>query len=141
MSPELEKEILDKYPRLFPIEERGDKNQQSLMYYGFSCGDGWYQIIDSLCRNIQFYNDQQQHNLDPEDFEHYQVVVEQVKEKFGSLRFYVRGGDEYVYGMIRMAEAISAKTCEYCGAKAEITTKGWIKNICLKCNDKNKKQE
>lgn len=141
MSPELEKTLFDKYPKLFPKDQQEEGHPSSLMCYGFSCGDGWYHIIDTLCRNIKFHVEQQQRNLDEDEKEHYEVVVEQVKEKFGSLRFYISGGDEYIHGMIAMAESISAKTCEYCGAKAELTTKGWIKNICFKCNNKEKKQE
>lgn len=139
MSPELEEKIFQKYPKMFPKEEQEEGHQRSLMCYGFSCGDGWYHIIDTLCRNIQAHIDQNIRGLDKEDAEHYQVTVEQVKEKFGSLRFYISGGDDYIQGMIVMAEALSSKTCEDCGAKAEVTTKGWIKNLCHNCNDRQKK--
>ena len=32
------------------------------------------------------------------------VQIEQIKSKFGGLRFYASGGDDAVYGMIRLAE-------------------------------------
>jgi hypothetical protein len=140
MSPELEEEIFKKYPRLFQREDP-DGQRFGSSCYEFSCGDGWFHIIDTLCRNIQNYSDNHQDGLDQEDAEYYQVTVQQVKEKFGSLRFYISGGDDYIYGMISMAEAISEKTCEDCGAKAEVTTKGWIRNLCFKCNDKPKEEE
>ena len=48
-----------------------------------------------------------------------QVVVSQIKEKFGTLRFYYTGGDEYVDGLEHMAESMSAKICENCGCPGE----------------------
>ena len=43
------------------------------------------------------------------------VKAVQVKEKFGTLRFYIDGGDEEVYGMIKMAECMSRNVCEITG--------------------------
>jgi hypothetical protein len=59
-----------------------------------------------------------------------QVVVEQVKEKFGTLRFYYRGGDDYVDGVVRMGEAMTAVTCETCGAPGRQRGGGWIVTLC-----------
>lgn len=59
-----------------------------------------------------------------------QVIVEQVKEKFGSLRFYYQGGDEYINGLASMAESMSGITCEECGAPGESGGEGWISTLC-----------
>lgn len=59
-----------------------------------------------------------------------QVVAAQVKEKFGTLRFYYDGGDEYVSGMVRMAEAMSGCTCEQCGAPGKSYNTGWMQTMC-----------
>lgn len=59
-----------------------------------------------------------------------QVVAEQVKEKFGTLRFYYRGGDDIIDGMVRMAEAMSAVTCEECAAPGRQRSGGWIRTLC-----------
>jgi len=64
-----------------------------------------------------------------------QVVAEQVKEKFGGLRFYYRGGDDVIDGMLQMAESMSYVTCEECGSPAKSTTDGWIVTNCQSCND------
>jgi hypothetical protein len=61
-----------------------------------------------------------------------QVVVDQVKEKFGTLRFYYHGGDEYIRGLVGMAEAMSARTCEECGAPGTTEGPGWIRTLCKK---------
>ena len=59
-----------------------------------------------------------------------QVVVNQVKEKFGTLRFYYTGGDDYVDGVVRMGEGMSAVTCEDCGAPGRSRNGGWIRTLC-----------
>ena len=58
------------------------------------------------------------------------VGIIQVKEKFGTLRFYYRGGDEYVRGVVDMAENMSSITCEACGNPGECIDGGWIRTLC-----------
>ena len=66
-----------------------------------------------------------------------QVVVKQVKEKYGTLRFYYEGGDDYVAGLVAMAEAMSGRTCEKCGApgRNEPRRGRWWSTLCEKCKD------
>jgi len=59
-----------------------------------------------------------------------QVVVDQVKEKFGTLRFYYHGGDEMIDGMVRMAESMSGLTCEECGKPGRTNNNGWLRTLC-----------
>lgn len=77
------------------------------------------------CEHV--FNEQKYRDV-TERVEH--VVVEQVKEKFGSLRFYYRGGDSVVDGMVRMAEMMSSVTCEVCGKPGKMRGGGWIKTLC-----------
>jgi len=65
-----------------------------------------------------------------------QVTLDQVKEKFGTLRFYYTGGDDYIRGMVTMAEAMSGCTCEGCGNPAKTHGPGWIRTICGPCEEK-----
>jgi hypothetical protein len=97
-------------------------------YGGFAVGAGWYPILEALCANIQSHIDwrAKQGNAVP------QVVVEQIKEKFGGLRFYYQGGDEQVHGMVRMAEAWAANCCEECCAPGIRRSGGWIRTLCDK---------
>ena len=60
-----------------------------------------------------------------------QVTLDQVKEKFGTLRFYYSGGDDVIDGMVRMAESMSSVTCEECGKPGTSTGGGWIKTVCV----------
>lgn len=59
-----------------------------------------------------------------------QVVAVQIKEKFGTLRFYVDYSDEYSRGVIEMAENMSARTCETCGAEGTRRDGSWIRTLC-----------
>jgi len=60
-----------------------------------------------------------------------QVTLDQVKEKFGTLRFYYSGGDDYIRGLVSMAESMSGVTCEECGKPGTQTSGGWIKTVCV----------
>lgn len=132
MTPELDQHIREKYPLIFyqPCE--------------MSIGDGWFDIIDMLCGSIQSHikniNSQREWlfengktELLPDEVE--QVVVRQIKEKFGTLRFYYDGGDEHIRGLETMAEAMSSRICEECGCPGESrsTEKNrWVRVLCEK---------
>lgn len=173
MKKELDEALCQKYPKIFA--KRNASMQETLMCWGFECGDGWYNIINNLCANIQNHIDwntknrettiaynkmvsdakegdwtafhQWYENTNVESRENYrertldaelrevedlipQVVAVQVKEKFGTLRFYYDGGDSVINGMVRMAESMSATTCEECGAAGKQRSGGWIRTLC-----------
>jgi hypothetical protein len=109
---------------------------ETTMCWGFECGDGWFNILNQLMGNIQHHIDWKEKQGKPVP----QVTLDQVKEKFGTLRFYYTGGDEYIRGMVTMAEAMSGTTCESCGNPGEQTRGGWIKTICQPCEDKRAAQ-
>ena len=62
-----------------------------------------------------------------------QVTLDQVKEKFGTLRFYYSGGDDEISGMVLMAESMSGVTCEGCGNIGERRGGGWVHTYCTPC--------
>ena len=95
-------------------------------YGGFCCGEGWWPIIAELCSQIQNHINWKNRQLEIVP----QVVVGQIKEKFGGLRFYYSGGDDEISGMVRMAEAWANNTCETCGAPGKRRDGGCIKTLC-----------
>ena len=109
------KHMKERFPKMF-----------AQPYGGFCCGEGWWPIIESLCSNIQHYINWK--NKEAEVVP--QVVVAQIKEKFGGLRFYYDGGDEHISGMVIMAESWADKSCETCGSPGTSGGKGWIKTLC-----------
>jgi len=64
-----------------------------------------------------------------------QVTLDQVKEKFGTLRFYYSGGDDYIDGMVSLAESMTGVTCESCGNIGERRGGGWIHTYCTPCEE------
>ena len=110
MKPELQQKLFDKYPKIF-----GDRTKpmtETCMCWGLDVGDGWYDIIDTLCEALT-YTYSTSVEIDEEDgkrlgIEPYkmggednyffqveppQVIATQVKEKYATLRFYYR--EEY----------------------------------------------
>ena len=134
MKQELDKLLCERYPKM--MVNRNKDMQETCMCWGFECGDGWFNILDQLMGNIQHHIDWNNTNFD-KGYKQYkqvpQVTLDQVKEKFGSLRFYYTGGDDYISGMVTMAESMSAITCETCGNPGKQTHGGWIKTICKPC--------
>ena|SRR3990167_6465960 len=65
--------------------------------------------------------------------------VQQVKEKYGTLRFYC-GGDETIDKYVNLACALSEITCEVCGKPAKLdSTGGWYSVVCTPCKAQSKK--
>ena len=56
-----------------------------------------------------------------------------VKEKFGSMRFYINKGSDEIFNRISKAERDSYEICEKCGEKGELRKDlGWILTLCDK---------
>jgi hypothetical protein len=118
---EFAKRMEEKYPEMF-----------AQPYGGFCVDKGWWPIVEALCEqihhHIKFKNEQRDRWNRGDGCE--QVVVMQIKEKFGGLRFYYDGGDDAIAGMVRIAEAWADHTCETCGSPGTSGGKGWIKTLC-----------
>jgi hypothetical protein len=140
MREELDNLLCERYPKLF-VNRHGDM-KETCMCWGFECGDGWFNILNALCGNIQSHIDWRNETRErllkdnpynrPIPNEIHQVVVDQVKEKYGTLRFYYSGGDDAIDGMVSMAESMSGVTCEVCGDSGYPSEGGWIVTLCTK---------
>lgn len=117
MSPDLESKILDRFPKMFP-------GRKLAIDFGICVGDGWYDIVNDLCERIQKHID---------TFHVDQITVVQIKEKFGTLRFYTDHGNETVRNFIDEAEKKSETTCEDCGKPGVLRNSGWLRTLCDDC--------
>lgn len=104
-----------------------------MRFFGFECGDGWYGLVGGTLLFIQQYS--RENALD--------VVIRQVKEKFGGLRIYFRGGDEIVEIATDIAELVSSVICERCGCRGKLNEEeGWLRVRCEKqCDELQTKAE
>src|ERR1700722_7599867 len=55
MTPELDNLLCEKYPKIFADRNKGAK--ESCMFWGLDVGDGWFNLIDTLCSTIQSHID------------------------------------------------------------------------------------
>lgn len=103
-------------------------------YGGFCVNKGWWIMLETMCDLIQSHIDWNNKRAAAHPELMYkpveQVVVAQIKEKFGGLRFYYDGGNDIISGMVTMAEAMASKTCETCGKPGQQRSGGWIKTLC-----------
>lgn len=117
-------ELINKYPKIF------DKSTYSI---GWWAPDTWIPLIDELCNTIQNYCD-----THPEEK---QIVCEQMKEKFGGLRFYVNFATDEIYKHIKNCEKQSYELCQECGCTNDLgMTKGWMTILCKLCAIKLNKE-
>jgi hypothetical protein len=175
MKSELQEKLFSKYPKIF-----GDRTKpmtETCMCWGIETGCGWYDLIDILCESLT-YTYTTSIEVDEEDGKHLgikpykseaedsyffeveppQVIATQVKEKYGTLRFYYRfeldekiiylletkkypdlekANDRFynfIDGVVHFAEIASGRTCEATGQSGELhasggTRGGWLKTL------------
>jgi len=143
MDKELQDKLYKNYPKIF--KQKDLPSTETCMCWGITCGDGWYNILDSLCQTIKNRVNSVNNRIDLEIQNKKPTLVPfntqkkmyceaaQVKEKYGSLRFYIDGGDVYIRGAIAMAESLSKVVCELCGNIKKLDNNKQIKVRCEKC--------
>ena len=117
MNAENTKYLIEHFPNLY----RGvDKPlTDSLMGFGFECGDGWFELIKELSEKLEPMG----------------VEAIQVKEKWGGLRFYLVGGAPHeAWDLIEEAEEKAETICEACGAPGEVRDRPWVVTLCDECD-------
>lgn len=140
---ERDQKLKEKYPEILK-ELGGDpaKTCMSWVHGGVAIGDGWIPLLEKLFDFCQFHHDR---NGYP------QLVAEQIKEKFGTLRFYYHfepctseaviyskkfnRTEEYLEGAIDFVSNLTEETCEYCGKPSKVHGKQWRTTECKECED------
>ena len=122
MDKDLEQKLVEKYPNLY--KEYGGDITETCMGWGFTCGNGWFDLIDKLSEKLEKHG----------------VVAAQVKEKFGGLRFYINpiksDKSKEIRDLINEAEQQSYKICEKCGNPGNVRGGRWISTLCDECASK-----
>lgn len=133
--------IFNDFPEIFAGRDK--PIPESLLLFGFECDDGWYDLVYNLCKKLKLLM----------DLTGVMVEAMQVKEKYGTLRFYAGmrtppklspTGDfnevlgEIIDDLINEAENRSAFICEVCGKTGCLCSSGyWYKTLCTSCRESN----
>jgi hypothetical protein len=133
MKLELQAELACRYPRLFRKPGPSDL-ETSLDKWGVECGDGWFGLIDRIAGACE--SEIEKLALQGLPAEHWPRVV-QIKEKIGSLRFYVRPQVSAGLREQIQTEAYeeSRRTCEQCGAAKDLGPEMGGQTLCSGCEE------
>jgi len=133
MNAENTKQLIERFPELFKPDP---KLRRNLMAFGFEHGDGWRSILWRLCGDLESMLLKLK-GKKPEDYGDFQIT--QIKEKYGTLRFYTNWATDEMDDRIDQAEEESARTCEICGSPGEMrNAHGWYMIRCDECWEKQK---
>jgi len=93
----------------------------------FAVKEGWYDMLKELIDRLLILG--------------WNKRINQVKEKFGGLRFYVSNEDmpEGGWDLIQKYEIKSRTICEYCGDYGDLRKGKWIKTLCDKHSEGREK--
>lgn len=135
MSPEKSEKLVEIYPDLF----RGNNPRKAFPMFGFECGEGWFDLLKDLITELKAICEKEasKNSLGTGD-EVCPLLADQVKEKYGTLRFYTNWTNDDIETAINKAEQRSAITCEHCGAKGEVRSlkSYWYVTYCDDCYNK-----
>ena len=154
--------LKEKYPLLF----RNEDPMEPINMFGIECNKGWFDLLDTTFNTLyarykstllqfQFWK-----KLEPDDnytaskIEQYVLeyeeklkkekealpIVEQCKQKFGTLRLYCSNTNDYSDGIISMAERMSEYICDICGNSGKLSGTNSASTTCSVCSklQKNK---
>lgn len=159
MNAELENKLADAFSFMQKnetLEEQRAKGKIDDLYgaFGCDCDDGWYDVLYELCAEITELYKKQDKPVD--------IVMDQVKEKYGTLRFYYHHEGEnkgisaidfpgvslrfsskdnelhrQVAEIVQKWENKSGEVCEKCGKPGVLRKDlSWILTLCDDCYDK-----
>ena len=156
MKNELQEKLFEKYPIIF--QDHTKSECETCMCWGLETGDGWYDLIENLCKELTAISNEYD----------IAIIADQVKEKFGTLRFYYHTtigkswtqttneecvavektikALDHVHVLIKEIvckyEDFSGLVCETCGSTINVETTGrWISTLCKTCREKNRNEK
>lgn len=87
----------------------------------FQFGEGWYEMTKNLIDELIAIG--------------WNKRINQAKEKFGGLRFYIEDAPAGAHEIIVKYEKLSYTICEKCGKEGVARKGGWIKTLCDEHSD------
>lgn len=121
MSPDKENLLRNTYPNLYRPIYNG-------CHIPFECDDGWFDLIKCLSERLdpmiaEFLQD--------DGYDDWAPHPVQIKEKYGTLRFYMTFATDEILKIVDEYETQSEKICEVCGEVGRLNQKGyWYSTRC-----------
>lgn len=122
MKDEFVKELQEICPHLY-VDMYGSP-QKTCMTFGIATGNGWYSLIKDLSLQLEALI------LEMPEEDRYKYRASTVKEKMGSLRFYMWSSTNSMNELINRAEERSYHICEGCGAPGKMRGEQWYYVAC-----------
>jgi len=140
MKRELDEQLCKIAPTLF-----GDRNadmRNTALCWGFEVGDGWYTLLKEAAEKLEPLCRAEAEKATDEIKQWYggpPCRASQIKEKYGTLRFYMTSETDAMSTIIDKATSQSSKTCESCGKPGKLRGSGWLFTRCAACWKKEQK--
>lgn len=101
---------------------------ETCLGWGIECGNGWFELLRQLLIDLEAINNDRTEGIP-------KAYAEQIKQKFGELRFYIAYADDQMDEEIKLATGRSRRTCECCGKPGELEAgkTGWLSTLCEEC--------
>lgn len=129
MNEEHTQTLLDTTPLLYRSYGKG-KSDNPFSYWGFLCGDGWFDLLMRLSARMEA---ELQAALASGRRKQDLPQASEINEKFGLLRFYVNRQPVHWGNWIEEAKRESEKTCDLCGRPGRLHLGVGVKTLCEAC--------
>jgi hypothetical protein len=120
VKKELDEALMRDFPKT--LGQRNWDMTETCMCWGFECGDGWEALLRKALTQLEKLNE----SLPLER----PIQATQIKEKYGTLRFYLNHYTDEASAIVKVAEAASEVTCETCGEPGKLRGRGWCYTAC-----------
>ncbi len=125
MDKELQKQLFIRFPWTEYKDSKTGHGAGHSVY--FACGEGWFQLIWNMLEEIEQHYKQNNADINT-------LIIIDIKEKYGGLRFYVSNVIHDTHDIILKYESKSETICDICGEQGRLHEKnGWIRVLCSKC--------
>src|SRR5579864_3995023 len=126
MKKELDEALVRDFPLTFARDANG---REPWSMFGFECSDGWEPSIRKTAELLEPLIKAAKES-DPHGYAAGYYRTSQLKEKFGTGRWYLSGGTDAMQELVEIWEAATYAICETCGKTGELRGRGWVYTAC-----------
>ena len=127
MRKELDEALVNDFPLTFARNANG---REPWSMFGFECGDGWEPSIRKTAEKLEPLIKAVKEK-DPEAYDAGYYRTAQLKEKYGTGRWYLSGGTDEMQNLVEAWETETENICEQCGAPGKLRGQMWYYTACF----------